>query len=172
MSLALVACGAAEPTATAVPPSSTPVPPTETPVPPTATVIPSPTPEPELDFEGTVVTFDGTNCTVNDLQELPVGDHPFLLIDQTDNNVTLWVARIAEDDKTYQDLLDDQEAPGVWKRKPDWVKYDQEVEKDYLDAGRAWTYRLDVEGVHFVYVGNYDPPTLWYCAPFDVVAAP
>lgn len=60
--LLLVACGGAQPTATAIPPTDTPAPPTDTPVPPTDTPVPptdTPEPAPEaMDMETEVIVGD------------------------------------------------------------------------------------------------------------------
>ena len=148
----------------------TPIPPT-TPPEPTATAEPTPSPEPE----GIVVTFDGRGCTVTGPTELPVGDQPFILIDNSDQEVDLWVSRLL-DGKTLGDLIADQSAPGVWWPAPEWVEYSRLTSgplRNRQGEGEIWNYLVDVEGDYFIYVGHHTPEkkSLWFCAPLTVVAA-
>ena len=144
-----------------------------TPIPPTSTLEPTVTPEPEP--EGIVVTFDGIECTVTGPNKLPVGDQPFVLIDQSDKDVIFWVSRLL-DGKTLQDLIDMQSEPGEWSPKPDWVEYSRHTGgpfKNRHGEGEIWSYDLNQEGDFFLYVGEdtAEIKSIYYCAPLTVVAA-
>jgi hypothetical protein len=151
MMVVLVGCGA---------PASTP-----TPIQPTEEQAPASTStqEPVAEFE---VTFDGINCTVSGPSDLLSGSHSFALFDSSDIGVDLWVGRL-EEGRTVQDLYDGQSQPGEWYPKPSWFFYDKEVGSAWMnnDGAEVWTYSLNQQGEHVVYVGVYLPDVkhLWFC---------
>ena len=148
VTLLLVGCGA---------PAATP-----TPIPPTATLTPVPPIE---------VTFDGTECTVSGPTELPTGDHKFVLKDLSEQNQVLYVSLLL-DGKTYQDLLDLQSEPGEYYPKPSWVVHTKGGMRRNAKGEHVWTYSLDIEGEHAIYLGSAFPHSLWFCAPLKVIEAP
>jgi hypothetical protein len=139
-------------------PSPTPVPTTET------VVIPSPKPEDEPIFFGEV-TFDGNECTVEGPGEVSTGKYYFTLDDQSDKKIQLWINQILED-KTFEDLLAWQEAPGVYRAPPDWIEHPSSTFS--AKAGKR-IYDLDKVGNYATLVGGFNPMSLWFCEPFRVV---
>ena len=95
------------------------------------------------------------------------GRHSFILNDLSDKEVDLWVGRLQEG-KTVQDLYDKQGEPGVWWPKESWFFYTTEIGSAWINnnGGEVWTYSLNKEGEHVIYVGIYLPDIkhLWFCA--------
>ena len=157
VTLLLVGCGAPAATPTPIPPTAT-----LTPVPPTATLTPVPPIE---------VTFDGTECTVSGPTELPTGDHKFVLKDLSEQNQVLYVSLLL-DGKTYQDLLDLQSEPGEYYPKPRWSVHTTGGMRRNAKGENVYTFSLDIEGEHAIYLGSAFPHSLWFCAPLKVIEAP
>ena len=112
-----------------------------------------------------VVTFDGRKCTVVGPEEVSRGVDYFILNDESDKNMQLWVNQILND-KTFEDLLDWQDEPGVYRAAPTWIEhpcstYSYEVEKT--------VHYLDQVGSYATLVGSINPASLWFCEPFRVV---
>jgi len=154
----LVGCGTSE---TPVPtPTYTSPPPTSTPIPPTPTLQPF------------VVTLDGNECTLSGPKEVPPGEYPFFIINQTELEIPFQFARYLLDEKTYQDVLDLQSEPGeFFFPMPSWTS---EVLYYYSAADEVNIFILDTIGEHFFYA-DYDwkgISFLWLCPPFQVVDAP
>jgi len=135
-----------------------------TPVPATATLPPIP----EIE-----ITYDGNECTVSGPTELPTGWHSFVIYDLSELDVALYVSRLT-DGKTFKDLLDEQGEPGRYWLKPSWVIHASQpgVAWNKPDGGLVHTYNLTKEGEHAIYIGGYTPMSIWFCAPFQVIAAP
>ena len=134
-------------------------------IPPTETgETPSPKPEDEPILFG-VVTFDGNECTVEGPEEISKGIYYFTLNDKSDKNIQLWVNQILED-KTFEDLLNWQDEPGVYRAPPDWIEHPRST--FLAKAGRRVHY-LDNVGNYATLVGGLNPASLWFCEPFRVV---
>ncbi len=123
----------------------------------------TPTPSPPIE-----VFFYGNECTVSGPTEIPKGDHPIVLNDQSDMNVILLVGKLT-DGKTFQDLLDLQSEPGESFPKPSWVVYAQKYSSP---DSEYWIYELDEPGEYALYVWGSSPEILWFCAPRHVMEAP
>ncbi|MGD2147548.1 MAG: hypothetical protein PVH41_12700 [Anaerolineae bacterium] len=134
---------------------------------------PTPEPSPEPTVEAGEIVFDGTGCTYTGLTEMPMGRYSFVVDDQSDKDVHLYVVTLT-DGKTFQDVLEMQSEPGAYFPKPDWAKYAIEPGSATYkpDGRRVRTYLLTREGEHILYVGGFDPWSLWFCAPFWVTATP
>ena len=150
-------------------PSAQPIPPT-----PTSTSLPTPTPTPTSLPTPTpiVVTFDGNECTVSGPTELPTGEHSFLLKDLSGQRQVLYVGHLL-DGKTFQDLLDRQSEPGEYVPKVSWVIHAGKIGTERIAEGElVYTFSLNKEGEHAIYLGAADPLSLWFCAPLKVMEAP
>jgi hypothetical protein len=126
----------------------------------------TPTPIPPIE-----VIFDGNECTVSGPTELPTGDHSFVLKDLSGQNQVLYVSHLL-DGKTYQDLLDLQSEPGEYVPKPSWVVRAARGIRRNAKGERVYTFSLDKEGEHAIYIGSSHPLSLWNCAPLWVTEAP
>jgi hypothetical protein len=117
------------------------------------------------------VRFDGIECTVSGPDEVPTGDHRFVLYDQTGQSVeTLLVGRLVQG-KTFQDLLDKQSEPGEWIRHPSWVKAAVLAGEhgEEADGGQVWPYFLKNGGEHYIILRNLTSHNHWLCSSFQVV---
>ena len=128
--------------------------------------------------EGIEVTWDGNECTVSGLTELPMGNHSFALIDLSDQEVDISVLNLLEG-KTIQDFLDKQGEPGRYLYIKEWFHFSfQWMGPPKIDEnGReVWTYILDKEGDYVIMVVIDRPGTqnLWLCTQslFKVVETP
>jgi hypothetical protein len=106
---------------------------------PAATPTSEPSPEPVVEV-GDVI-FDGTECTVSGSTELPPGRYSFVLKDQSELEVNLFVSRLT-DGKTFQDLLDLQSEPGEYVPEQDWIDHAVELGSAWNkpDGGKVHTY--------------------------------
>ena len=132
---------------------------------PTETIaLPTPTlvDEPILFGE---VTFDGKECTVAGPEEVSRGLYYFILNDESDTNLQLWLNQILEG-KTFEDLLDWQEEPGVYRPAPNWIEHPRSM---YFKDVDTIVHYLDQVGTYAILLGSYDPASLWFCEPFRVV---
>ena len=128
----LVGCGLSNdpvptPTYTSLPPTSTPIPP-----PPT--------------LQPFVVTLDGNECTLSGPTEVPPGEYPIFINNQTELEIPFQFVRNFLDEKTYQDVLDLQSEPGEFFSMPSWTS---EVLYYYSAADDVNFYILDTIGEHF-----------------------
>ncbi len=114
------------------------------------------------------VTFSGNECTVSGPTEILMGDHPIVLNDQSDINVSLWAGKL-NNGKTFQDLLDLQSEPGESFPVPSWVVFAQ---KYSTSDSEDKIYVLDEPGEYSLSVYNPFPETVWLCAPLHVMEAP
>ncbi|UCF60138.1 MAG: hypothetical protein JSV37_10250 [Anaerolineaceae bacterium] len=146
------------PTETSGPPTTTSLPPTEVSGPPTPTLVA----EPILFGE---VTFDGRECTVEGPEEVPRGVYYFILNDESDKNLQLWVNQIFEG-KTFEDLLAWQDEPGVYVPPPTWIEHPRST---YSFEVERTVHFFDQAGNYAILVGGYNPSSLWFCEPFRVV---
>lgn len=134
------------------------IPPTEESGPPTPTLVD----EPILFGE---VTFDGNECTVEGPEEVSRGVYYFILNDESDKNLQLWINHILED-KTFEDLLDWQPEPGVYVPHPSWIEHPRST---YSLEAKITVHFLDQVGNYATLVGGYNPSSLWFCEPFRVI---
>jgi hypothetical protein len=145
-------------TETSGPPTLTPLPPTETSGPPTPTLITEP-----IHFGE--VTFGGDGCTVEGPEEISRGIYYFSLIDESDIRHKLWINQLL-DEKTFNDLLDWQEEPGVYRKAPPWIdhpRYSFSFELEKI------IHYLDQVGNYAILLHSENPSSLWFCGPFRVV---
>jgi hypothetical protein len=70
------------------------------------------------------------------------------------------------DDKTFDDLVDWQEEPGVYLLPPPWI--DEPRSTHSFDAETTVHY-LDQVGDYAVLIGDNLMTLLWFCEPFSVV---
>jgi hypothetical protein len=130
---------------------------------------PEPTAEPETVYE---VTFYGESCDVTTPEELPAGKTTFLLKDLDGTTDAVLYVGLLTDGHVYQDLLDRQEAPGVYVAKPDWLVYPRKMAGSPNPQGET-TYQIWLEaGENAIYIVNWLPTSvwgLWFCAPVMVV---
>jgi hypothetical protein len=111
------------------------------------------------------VTFDGTECTVEGPEEVSRGVYYFILNDESDKNLQLWINRILEG-KTFEDLLNWQPEPGVYVPPPTWIEHPSST---YSFEAERTVHFLDQVGNYATLVGGYNPSSLWFCEPFRVV---
>ena len=132
---------------------------TEAPVSPTPTLQPF------------VVTFDGNECTLSGPTEVPPGEYPFFINNQSDLDIPFQSVRYFQDEKTYQDVLELQNEPGEHFAMPGWTL---EAQYYFSAAYETNTYILDTIGEHFFYLDyNWKGISfLWLCPPFQVVDVP
>lgn len=139
---------------------------------PTSAPTATPTLTPDPFAEAIEVIFDGKECVVIGPSELPVGKNSFILKDLSDKKVDIWVSLLS-DGKTFQDLVDQQNEPGEYFPKPDWVHHTSFIRGGWNDLveGAVFTFIFTNEGEHAIYVGGYRPETLWFCAPIMIIEA-
>jgi hypothetical protein len=113
------------------------------------------------------VTFDGIECTVDGPEEVTRGVYYFILKDESDKRLQLWVNQILED-KTFNDLLDWQDEPGVYRSPPDWIAHPRST---FSYEAEKTVHYLDQVGNYATLVGGFNPSSLWFCEPFRVVEA-
>ena len=123
------------------------------------------------------VSFDGETCDV-DTESVPAGDHAFVVTNDSDETVHLYVS-ILVDGHTFDELLELQEEVGGspnYYPKPDWVVY-EDVSSDpdarpeiELSDNQSMKGRALTEGADAVYLGTGVPYRLWFCAPLSVTA--
>ncbi len=125
-------------------------------------------------IEAGEVIFDGTECTFSGPTELPKGKYSFVLKDLSEMDVDLFVRRLTDEKKGYQDLLDLQSEPGEYHPRPDWLIDAMEPgsEEYEPDGGVVHTYLLTKEAEYVIFVFSLIPRILWYCAPLQVIEAP
>lgn len=111
------------------------------------------------------VTFDGSECTVDGPDEVSRGAYYFILNDKSDKNLQLWINQILEG-KTFEDLLDWQEEPGVYRAPPTWIEHPRST---YSLKSETTVHYLDQVGNYATLVGGFNPSSLWFCEPFRVV---
>jgi hypothetical protein len=119
--------------------------------------------ESETDF---LVTYPGDGCEVSGPEEVPPGEYIVELDDQTDTNMLLYVSKLL-DGKTFQEWVDEQETPGVYYPKPDYVEV---CSKQWISSEEeSFIYTLDEALVYVFYVYNMSPQMLWKCGFTTVV---
>jgi hypothetical protein len=111
------------------------------------------------------VTFDGNKCTVEGSEVVTRGVYYFVLNDESDLNLQLWINQIL-DGKTFDDLLAWQDEPGVYLPPPPWIEHPQ---SRYSVEAETMVHYLDKVGLYATLVGGYNPSSLWFCEPFQVV---
>jgi hypothetical protein len=125
-------------------------------------------------FEVTYV--EGEGCTSVGPSKVPIGKHSFVLHDPSGELEALYVIRL-DPDKTLQDIIDDQPAPGKWHPKPGWAHYTIDLGSGTeTDDGTEFTILLRMSGPHVVLaslyyaVDTHEDRVHWYCDPsFTVV---
>ena len=126
------------------------------------------------------VKFDGTDCTVTGEKKLPPGKYSYVLQDESDYEVQMYIGRLLEG-KTTQDILDLQGEPGAYVTEAMIDEaYDWAVEPGAAwqkpDGGEVHTYILVSEGEYTVGMWSYQtetiPFTVWFCAPLWIEEAP
>jgi hypothetical protein len=137
----------------------TPLTPTDTSGPPTPTLVE----EPILFGE---VTFDGNECTVEGPSEVPRGAYYFILNDESDKKLKVFLNQILEG-KMFENLVDWQEEPGVYLSPPDWIHHPGTT---YSFKTETTVHFLDQVGNYAIVVGDDLMKYLWFCEPFRVVA--
>jgi hypothetical protein len=137
---------------------------------PTSAPTPTPTPSPQHNAELIEVRFDGSQCTLSDLTELPPGTHSFILFDSSGTNQELWISNYIFG-KSWQDVLDLQSEPGEYFPKPGWAVHPPLILKsgDDSSGGKIYTFKFSTEGRYGIAVGRDNPASLWLCGPFLVV---
>ncbi len=119
------------------------------------------------------VKFDGTECIVTGPTSLPPGNYSYVLRDESENEVHIYVGRLLGG-KTTQDILDLQGEPGARIAEPILDEaYDWAVELGAAtyrpDGGEVHTYKFISEGEYTVGIWSYQtetiPSTNWLCAP-------
>jgi len=128
-----------------------------------------------------VITFDGSTCTYKGLSELTVGEHPFVVKKQTEDNFSIIIADLL-DGHTFQDLENRIKEQGhVWDESgsnwPDWFDARGNIrfvafEKDDSKGEERITLYIQREGTYAIAIYNTSDETMWPCAPLKVVAAP
>jgi hypothetical protein len=140
----------------------------------TTTSAPPSTTEPvgEL-FEVTYV--EGEGCTSVGPSVVSTGIHSFVLHDPTGELDVLYIIR-ADEDRTLQDAIDAQPAPGKWYAKPSWLHHTVDLGSEETDDGMVFAKLLNTPGPHLVLAGLYygvptaDERIWWICSPsFTVV---
>jgi hypothetical protein len=149
----LSACTALQPE-----PTPTSIPPTETSSPPTPTLAPEPI------FFGEV-TFDGNECTMEGPEEVSRGRYYFILNNESDINLQIWINQLLEE-KTFQDLVDWQEEPGVYLPPPKWIDHPRTM---FSEEAGTLVHFLDKIGNYAILIGDSGQSSLWFCEPFSVV---
>lgn len=122
------------------------------------------------------VTFDGNECTVSGLTELEVGEHPFVVKNLTEDNISMQIARIL-DDHSFQDFVNNIDAQGPERNaEPDWLSCCETrfvaTEKGESADEEINTLGIKNEGEHAIYVWNLSNESIWPCASLMVVEAP
>ncbi len=121
------------------------------------------------------VMFDGQGCSVEDVSELPAGDHSFVLTNEVGTeSIPVYVVKLI-DGHTYQDLVDIQTSlggPPTFMPMPEWAVAEL---RSFDLAGislaenqHEYAYSLE-EGAHAVYVRLATPSAIHLCAPLNVV---
>ena len=146
-----------------------------------ATTQPVPTETPEdVVIEVGEVIFDGTECTVTGETKLPPGKYSYVLQDESEYEVQMYIGRLL-DGKTTQDMLDLQGEPGAYVSAAVFdEEYAQAVEPGAAwykpDGGEVHTYILSTEGEYNVGIWSYEtetiPFTVWFCAPLWIDETP
>ncbi len=142
---------------------------------------PAPTESPEeVVIEVGEVIFDGTECTVTGSTKLSPGRYSYVLRDESEYEVQMYVGRLLGG-KTTQDMLDLQGEPGAYVTE-DLVDeaYDWAVEPGAAwykpDGGEVHTYKFISEGEYTVGIWSYQAPTIpftvWFCAPIWIEETP
>ena len=143
------------------------------------TTQPSPTEAPEdVVIEVGEVIFDGTECTVTGETKLPPGKYSYVLQDESEDDVNLFVGRLTEG-MTFQDLLDLQDEPegrvAFLDDLLDWA-VEPGVEWQKPDGGEVHTYILTEEGEYAVGLWSWatenTPVKEWFCTPIWVKETP
>jgi predicted small lipoprotein YifL len=121
-----------------------------------------------------VATFDGITCVVEGPNQLSTGTYLFELVDQSQEDLDLFVIRFLPG-HTLADEFDFQGEPGRWYPKPSRLAYTADSLRTKTDGGETVRIALADEGEHAVYVTNYYKASpserrLWFCSPsFQVV---
>ena len=126
------------------------------------TTQPSPIESPEdVVREVGEVIFDGTECTVTGETKLPPGKYSYVLQDESDYEVQMYIGRLLGD-KTMQDMLDLQGEPGARGNVTEALldeAYDWAIEPGAAwqkpDGGEVHTYKLVSEGEYTVGIWSY-----------------
>jgi hypothetical protein len=102
-----------------------------------------------------------------------VGEHSFVLIDLSEQNQEMYIARYLGG-KTFQDLLELQSEPGEYFAKPSWAVHPRQLGRPLDDSigGKVYTFLFDVEGEYGIALGRNKPLSLWACGPLRVIEAP
>ena len=167
------------PTATLLPSTAT-LPPTATPPPtatkpptliqitstPTATIEPSPEP-----FEGIVVTYNGSGCTISGPTDLTTGDHQFFVENLTKDSVSLRIYRNLCG-HTFQELVEIQGDPGRNFLPGEFLfdapQTEHNMERIPTTTDFIYTYALHTAGEYSVALHNPTSQNYWLCAPLEV----
>jgi hypothetical protein len=145
----------------------------------TSQPVPTDIPE-DVVIEVGAVIFDGKECTVTGETKLPPGKYSYVLQDESEYEVQMFIGRLLEG-KTNQDILDLQGEPGARLPKAvldeayDWA-YEPGIARLKPDGGEIHTYILTDEGEYTVGVWSYETETIpfteWFCAPLWIEEAP
>jgi hypothetical protein len=111
------------------------------------------------------VTFRDGECTVEGPEEVSRGIYYFSLIDESDTNLKVVINQLL-DEKTFDDLLDWQGEPGVYRPAPSWIDHPRSI---YSEEGMV--HYLDQVGNYAILLYSGYPSSLWFCEPFLVVEA-
>jgi hypothetical protein len=101
------------------------------------------------------------------------GEHSFVLHDPTGELEAIYIIRF-DADRTLQDGIDDQPAPGKWAPKPEWLHYTTDLRSgEETDNGTVFAKLLLTPGKHAILASLYNVPPEerihWYCSPLFTV---
>jgi hypothetical protein len=142
---------------------------------PTTTTTAAPTTTEYVHAEFDVTYVEGEGCTWVGPSEVATGEHSFVLRDPTGELETVYVIRL-DPDKTLQDAIDAQPAPGKWYPKPEWQHYTIDLGSgNPTDDGEAFAKLLKTPGEDIIlaslYYGVETPEDRihWNCTPTFMV---
>lgn len=124
-----------------------------------------------------IATFDGNECKLTGLTELPIGEYSILHINTADYWTEFGVRKILEEGITYQDILDLQPTPGTYffnDPPPSWKKDFKkdmkfiQVEWDETRGGYLYTYSFDSIGEYYTRVLSITEEGYWFCGPIII----
>jgi hypothetical protein len=127
------------------------------------------------------LVFDGIACSSNVPAELHPGRYSFVLMDRSEEDVNIFLAKHATS-ATYQDILDLQAESEGYISYPVWDELFDKVPQpgsaqEQPDGGRVHTFELIHEGEYLLGVWNWgtaggDKWYAWFCQPLSVTEAP
>lgn len=160
--LCISACTTAQPAQTSAKQSPTEPPPTQT---------PAPTEIPDEEPPIFTITFDGSGCTSDVSEALPLGKYSFLIQNNTDIDFALWVF-LLPDDTTFQTLLDKQGEPGTFFAAPYDYHPPTKIAQRWDDelGGKFYTFSFTEEGEYVAALGGLNLDSLWFCTPINIAA--